>query len=117
MGSLSSPSLYGTGLFDNPRYVVFDLVYLYLQILIIFNAATSVDVERVFSLGCILLSHVHSRLSTQSTQALMCVGAWSLLGYVKDFDIKSVVSSAEIPVDEKEDELAYDWDAIEPSDS
>jgi hypothetical protein len=42
----------------------------------------------------------------------MCVGAWSLLGYVLDIDIKSVVSSPEIPVDEKEEDLCQDWDAI-----
>ena len=39
--------------------------------------ATSVDVERVFSKGRILLSHVRNRLSVQSTWALMCLGAWS----------------------------------------
>ena len=43
----------------------------------------------------------------------MCVGAWSLLGYVKDIDIKSVVSSPELRADEEEDELAYNWDAID----
>ncbi|KIL55791.1 hypothetical protein M378DRAFT_54282, partial [Amanita muscaria Koide BX008] len=49
--------------------------------------ATSVNVERIFSKGRILLSHLRSHLSVQSTRALMCVGAWSLLGYVKDKDI------------------------------
>jgi hypothetical protein len=37
--------------------------------------ATSVNVERVFSQGRILLSHLRSRLSVESTRALMCVGA------------------------------------------
>ncbi|KAJ7933627.1 hypothetical protein B0H13DRAFT_1592206, partial [Mycena leptocephala] len=35
--------------------------------------ATSVDVERVFSRGRLLLSHVWNRLSAQSTRALMCL--------------------------------------------
>ena len=43
----------------------------------------------------------------------MCVGAWSQLGYVQDIDLKSVVTLLEIPVDEKEDDLPQDWDAIE----
>lgn len=41
--------------------------------------ATSVDVERVFSKGRILLSHVRNRLSAQTTRAVLCVGSWSLL--------------------------------------
>ena len=53
---------------------------------------TSVDVEHVFSKGHILLSHLQSRLLVQSTQALMCLGEWSHLGYIKDEDIKEVVA-------------------------
>jgi len=75
------------------------------------SVATSVDVERVFSKGRILLSHTRSRLSVQSTRALMCVGAWSLLGYVKDRDIKAATTLPEI--DGEEDALAEDWDTIE----
>ena len=79
------------------------------------NLATSVDVERVFSQGRILLSHLRSRLSVQSIRALMCVGAWSLRGYVHDNDIKSAITSkdSEIPLDGKEDVLPEDWDTIE----
>jgi len=39
----------------------------------------------------------------------MCVGAWSLMGFVKDTDIRAVVALPE--VDEEED-LKNDWDAI-----
>jgi hypothetical protein len=44
----------------------------------------------------------------------MCVGAWSLRGYVHDNDIKSAISSkdSEIPLDGKEEDLPEDWDAI-----
>ena len=59
------------------------------------SSATSVDTERVFSQGRILLSHVRNRLSAQSTQALMCVGNWSLLGYIKDSDIQAVTTLPE----------------------
>ncbi|KIM36395.1 hypothetical protein M413DRAFT_42588, partial [Hebeloma cylindrosporum] len=58
--------------------------------------ATSVDIERVFSQGRILLSHLRNRLSVQSTRALMCVGIWSCLGYVKDSDLKAVAILPEV---------------------
>lgn len=72
--------------------------------------ATSVDVERVFSKGRLLLSHVRNRLSVQSTRALMCLGVWSLMGYVKDSDVKAVTGKAEIEGDKEE--LPEGWDNI-----
>jgi hypothetical protein len=71
-----------------------------------------VDVERVFSQGRLLLSHVRSRLSVQSTRALMCLGVWSLLGFVKDSDVKAVVILPELRADEDEGELEIHWDSI-----
>jgi hypothetical protein len=62
-----------------------------------------------------LLSHLRSHLSVQSTRALMCVGEWSSKGFVKDIDIKIVVSLPE--VDGEEGELQRDWDAISIDDS
>jgi hypothetical protein len=50
-----------------------------------------VEVERVFSQGRLLLSHIRSRLSVQSTRALMCLGVWSKLGFVTDSDLKAAV--------------------------
>ena len=75
--------------------------------------ATSVDVERVFSQGRIVLSHLRSRLSVQSTRALMCLGVWSQLGYVKDSDIMAGVALPGVPVNEKEAALPVGWDAID----
>jgi len=72
--------------------------------------ATSVHVERVFSQGRILLSHIRSRLSVQSTRALMCLGVWSLMGYVQDADIKPTTVLPEIIGDEEE--LRDGWDDI-----
>jgi hypothetical protein len=53
------------------------------------SLATSVDVERVFSKGRLILSHIRNRLSVGSTRALMCLGYWSRLGYVEDSDIQA----------------------------
>ena len=72
--------------------------------------ATSVDVERVFSQGRIVLSHLRNRLSVMSTRAVMCLGVWSCLGYVKDSDIKAAVTLPVVHVDEKEDRLTLGWD-------
>jgi len=74
--------------------------------------ATSVDVKRAFSQGRLLLSHVRSRLSVQSTQALMCLGAWSLRGFVKDSDVQAVTILPGVAPNTTEAELEADWDAI-----
>ena len=78
----------------------------------LFILATPVDVERVFSQGRIILSHLRGHLSVQSTRALMCLGVWSRLGYVKDSDIKPVVTLPEVPAFGKEDDLEVGWDTI-----
>ena len=78
----------------------------------IYFIATSIDVERVFSQGRILLSHLKSHLSVQSTRALMCLGVWSCTGYVKDIDIKLVGMQPEVPADEKKGDLVDGWDCI-----
>jgi hAT family C-terminal dimerisation region len=74
--------------------------------------ATSVDVERTFSQGRLLLSHIRNRLSVQSTRALLCLGIWSEMGYVKDKDVKAATVLPEVGSDEEEDDLGDDWDAI-----
>jgi len=74
----------GDGLLVNPRYVNSLCFQMYL--LMTNTTATSVDVERTFSQGRLVLSHLRSRLSVQSTQALLCLGVWSKMGYVKVID-------------------------------
>ncbi|KIM68770.1 hypothetical protein SCLCIDRAFT_105098, partial [Scleroderma citrinum Foug A] len=49
--------------------------------------------ECLFSKGHILLPHLRNHLSAQSTRALLCLGSWSQLGFVKNEDIKKVVRS------------------------
>ena len=73
------------------------------------QTATSTDVERIFSQGRLVLSHVCNRLSVQSTRALMCLGEWSLLGLVKSKDIYVVTVEAEVEGDEV---LVEGWDKI-----
>lgn len=59
-----------------------------------------------------MLSHLRSRLSVQSTRASICLGVWSLLGFVKTSDIKAVVVLPGVLADSNEDPLADGWDAI-----
>jgi hypothetical protein len=103
------PITYGVGLPLDSRYVPFYSSYFYH---VEFIAATSVDVERVFSKGRLLLSHVRNRLSVQTTRALMCLGAWSKMGYVRDSDLKAVTVLPDLKEDEEEGLLEDDWDLI-----
>lgn len=97
----------GIGLSVYPRYVsIITTKLLNLTI----STATSVDVERVFSKGRILLSHVRNGLTVQSTRALLCLGAWSKLGLVEDEDVALVAKLAD--VDGCEADLVNDWDDI-----
>jgi len=68
--------------------------------------ATSVEVKWIFSQGQLVLSHVHSQLSVQSMRALLCLGVWSLMGYVKDDDVKAAAVLPE--ADGEEEDLAED---------
>ena len=43
--------------------------------------------------------------------ALLCLGIWSELGYVKDKDVKAATVLPEVDSDD-EDELDDNWDAI-----
>ena len=70
----------------------------------------SVDVERVFSKGRLLLSHVRNGLSVQSTRALLCLGAWSKMGLVKDEDV--VLAAKMVDINGDEADLDSDWDNI-----
>lgn len=77
-----------------------------------YNLATSVDVERVFSTGRLLLSHIRNRLSAQTTRALLCLNNWSKLGLVKDEDVMLAATENEVDTAETADEVADGWDQI-----
>ena len=72
--------------------------------------ATSIDVERLFSHGCLLLSHVRSQLSAQSTHTLICLGTWSKLNLVKDSNVKRVTGLQDVMGEDVE--LEDGWDDI-----
>lgn len=84
--------------------------FLFIDILNLLFIAMSIDVEYVFSHGRLLLSHIQSCLSTQTTHALLCLGCWSLLGLVKDKDILPITHLPDIEGNEME--LEDGWDLI-----
>ena len=72
--------------------------------------AVSVSVERVFSKGRLLLLHIRNHLSAQSTHALLCLSAWSKLGYV---DLDDLNAAALLPdVGPEEMWLDDEWDVL-----
>ncbi len=76
------------------------------------HVATAVDVERTFSKGRLLLSHVRSRLSAQTTRALLCVGEWSRLDLLRQDDIKPAVDLPDLE-GEEEFEMAEGWERVQ----
>ena len=71
--------------------------------------ATSVDVEQVFSKGRLILSHIRNRLTVASMCALMCLGAWSKLGLVRDADLLAAATLPEVKEDEEEFNVGWDY--------
>ncbi|KAJ6609722.1 hypothetical protein B0H10DRAFT_1812940, partial [Mycena sp. CBHHK59/15] len=51
---------------------------------------TSVYVERQFSRGRLLISSIRNRMSGNTGRMLMCLGSWSLQGFVDDEDTVAV---------------------------
>ncbi|KIY61148.1 hATC-domain-containing protein [Cylindrobasidium torrendii FP15055 ss-10] len=68
--------------------------------------ATSVAVERVFSRARRVLNWERNRLSPQTTRALMCLGTWSLMGYVHDDDLAVIAQGGRVQPTEEEEELS-----------
>ncbi|OAX31529.1 hypothetical protein K503DRAFT_703577, partial [Rhizopogon vinicolor AM-OR11-026] len=73
--------------------------------------ATSIDVEQLFSRGRLLLSHIRSRLSAQSTQTLCCLRLWSQLNLVKPEDVNKVTMLPD--VEGEEQKMVHGWDSID----
>ena len=70
----------------------------------------SVDVERVFSKGHLLLSHVRNQLTINSTQVLLCLGTWSKLGFVNKEDLHAAALLPELR--KGEEDLSDDFDLV-----
>ncbi|KAF5329839.1 hypothetical protein D9611_013421 [Ephemerocybe angulata] len=74
--------------------------------------ATSVEVERVFSRGRILISHLRNRLAPQTIRSLLCLNYWSKGGLVQDKDILFIARSNPEVEDDGDVEFEDGWDAV-----
>ena len=48
----------------------------------------------------------------QTTRALLCLGNWSRLGFIRAEDVRTVVSLAEEEQEECDDNVAEGWDSL-----
>ena len=69
----------------------------------------------MFSRGRLILPYVRNRLSAQSTRAILCLGSWSLAGYVEADDVKEAAEMSEVDGDDSDFEMDDGWDAIDTS--
>jgi hAT family C-terminal dimerisation region len=74
---------------------------------------TSVDVERVFSKGRILLSHLRNRMSPRLTRSLMCLHAWLQSGIIKDADVIDIIRRRVNSGEDEDEELGGGWDDLD----
>ena len=82
------------------------------EFILTWSLASSVAVERVFSKGRLIISHIRNRLSAQSTRALMCLGYWSKLGFVTLEDLKAGASLPDVKEGEAWLEDSEEWNII-----
>ncbi|KIK91970.1 hypothetical protein PAXRUDRAFT_43329, partial [Paxillus rubicundulus Ve08.2h10] len=80
-----------------------------LDYLTIPGEAMFINVEHLFSHGCLIVMHRHYRLSAH-THALLCLGAWSLLGFIKTEDVLAVSTLEDVEGDGAV--LEDSWDSI-----
>lgn len=105
---------YGIGLLVHPLYVYYTRCMSCGANTPLSPTATSVDVERTFSRGCRLLTHVHSHLGAQTMHATLCLGDWVCWDLVSSKDICTVVWMDEVTADAAENdyEMEDGWDCI-----
>lgn len=56
---------------------------------------------------------MRSRLSAQSTRALLCVGAWLRLDLIRPADTRAVTALSDVEDDGSDYEMEEGWDRIE----
>lgn len=67
-----------------------------------FFVASSVSVERTFSRGRILISHLRNQLRSNTIQALMCFGDWSRLDLFKPAELVAMLEEEDHPEEQVE---------------
>ena len=71
-------------------------------------SATLIDVERLFSKGRLILSHIHNRMSAGTTCELLCLNNWSTQGLIKMADLNLEAASLPEVLDDAWEEQEFD---------
>ena len=72
--------------------------------------------EHIFSGGRLLLTHTHSALSSELTQAVLCLYQWSKIDLVRDNDLEAAARLEELDGEDSVPESDIDEDALAISD-
>lgn len=65
--------------------------------------ASTVDVEQLFSRGCILINHLCNCLHAASIRALMCFGDWCCVQFVTDGELAAALCAKAEKAKRKQD--------------
>jgi hypothetical protein len=71
--------------------------------------------SREFSCGRLVLSHVRSCMTAQTTRAILCLGNWSRLGLVKSDDVRAAAALLDVEGMDSDYEMEEGWDQITDS--
>ncbi len=107
-----SPSLEDGSRLPLCAWYVFSFSLFYVSLILTLMLATSVNVERLFSRGRLVLSHVRSRLSVQTTRAILCLNSWSRNKLVNTEDVLLISKEEDLLDGEAEPKLERGWDKI-----
>ena len=78
----------------HPRCVFLCHLLLIVCVLTACTAATTVDVERLFSRGRLILNHTRNRSTASRVCSLICLGNWFKHNLVADEDVRVQVCRA-----------------------
>ena len=73
----------------------------------------TVDVERVFSRGRVVLSYLWNRLNVQTVRALICVDEWIKAGIIKEKQMHDCLRALKEVEDDDEADVGDGWDDID----
>lgn len=84
---------------------------LFLSLSLNITPASTVSVERSFSRGRILISHLRNRLRSNTIQALMCFGDWSRLDLFTPAELLEMLKESDKD-DDDDEEILVDDDTV-----
>ena len=72
----------------------------------------TVDIKWIFNCDYLLLFYICNWLSAETMQAILCIGKWSCIEFIKDKDMLKVTSKAYNENDPSLDAVPKGWNSI-----